>query len=88
MFYAHVDPKDQHNSSASYVGLIYFEGTVLGKLGSFVLEDNGTFEAGAAKATLRIAKGSGTGQLNGIYGTGKYLANQMGYHIELEYNFA
>ena len=87
MFYGHCDPKDQHNSSASYVGLIYFDGTVSGKSGSFVLEDNGTFESGAARATLRIAKGSGTGQLDGIYGTGIYLANREGCHIELEYNF-
>ncbi len=87
MFYAHFDPKDQHKSSASYVGLIYFDGTLLGKSGSFVLEDNGTFEGGAARATLQIAKGSGTGQLDGIYGNGKYLANREGYHIELEYNF-
>jgi hypothetical protein len=87
MFYSHSDPNDQHKSSASYVGLIYFDGTLLGKPGCFVLEDNGTFEDGAAKAALQIAKGSGTGQLKGIHGIGKYLANQEGYHFELEYNF-
>ena len=87
MFYSYSDPKDQHKSSASYVGLIHFDGTVLGKSGSFVLEDNGTFESGAAKAALRIAKGSGTGQLVGIHGAGMYLANQEGCHIELEFNF-
>jgi hypothetical protein len=87
MFYSHFDPKDQHKASASYVGLIYFDGTLSGKSGSFVLEDNGTFEGGAAKSTLRIAKGSGTGQLEGIQGNGIYLADQEGYHIELEYNF-
>ena len=69
MFYSHSDPTDQHKSSASYVGLIYFEGTLLGKSGSFVLEDNGAFEGGAAKSALRIAKGSGTGELKGIHGT-------------------
>ena len=87
MFYSHFDPKDQHKSSASYVGLIYFSGTLLGKSGSFVLEDDGTFEGGAAKSALRIAKGSGTGQLEGIHGTGMYLANLEGYRIELDYNF-
>ena len=87
MFYSHSDPNDQHKSSVSYVGLIYFDGTLLGKSGSFVLEDNGTFEGGAAKAALRIAKGSGTGQLKGIHGIGMYLANREGCHIELEYNF-
>ncbi len=87
MFYSHSDPKDQHKSSASYVGLIYFDGTLLGKSGSFVLEDNGTFEGGVAKAALRIAKGSGTGQLEGIRGIGMYLANPEGCHFELEFSF-
>src|SRR5260221_13025643 len=54
MFYSHVDPKDQHKASASYLGLILFEGTVSGKSVSFVLEDRGAFEAGAAKSTLWI----------------------------------
>src|SRR5881227_3163545 len=55
MFYSQADKTDQHKSAALYVGLIYFDGTLLGKSGSFVLEDNGTFEAGMAKSTLRIA---------------------------------
>jgi hypothetical protein len=87
MFYSHTDPNDQHKSSASYVGLIYFDGTLLGKSGSFVLEDKGRFEGGAAKSTLRIADGSGTGQLKGIHGSGMYLANQEGCRLELEYDF-
>ena len=86
MFYSHSDPTDPHKSSAAYVGLIYFEGTLLGKSGSFVLEDNGAFEGGAAKSALRIAKGSGAGELKGIRGAGLYLANREGYHFELEYN--
>ena len=87
MFYSHSDPNDQHKSSASYVGLIHFDGTLLGKSGSFVLEDNGTFEDGVAKGALRIAKGSGAGQLEGIRGIGMYLADREGYHFELEYKF-
>jgi hypothetical protein len=85
MFYSHVDPKDQHKAAASYLGLILFEGTVSGKSGSFVLEDRGAFEAGAAKSTLWIAGGSGSGQLTGIRGGGMYLANQSGFQFELEY---
>lgn len=87
MFYSHSDPKDPHNSSASYIGLIYFDGTLSGKSGTFVLEDNGTFEAGSAKSILRIAKNSGTGQLEGIQGNGSYLADQKGCQIELECDF-
>jgi hypothetical protein len=87
MFYSYSDQNDQHKSSASYVGLIYFDGTLVGKAGSFVLEDNGTFEGGTAQSTLRIAKASGTGQLKGIAGVGTYLANREGCHFELDYKF-
>lgn len=87
MFYRHFDPKDQHKASASYVGLIHFEGTVLGKSGSFVFEDHGSFEGGSANSSLRIAEGSGTGSLKGIRGTGMYLANKDGFHLEIDYHF-
>jgi len=86
MFYRHFDAKDQHKSAATYVGLIRFEGTVAGKSGSFVMEDYGSFEAGTARSDLRIAAGSGTGELKGIMGIGTYRANKDGFHIELEYN--
>ena len=87
MFYRHFDQNDQHKASASYVGLIHFDGILLGKSGSFVFEDNGTFEAGSANSSLRIAEGSGTGALKGIYGTGIYHANKDGFHLELDYHF-
>jgi hypothetical protein len=87
MFYAHCDPTDQHHSSASYVGLIYVEGVLSGRSGSFVLEDNGTFVGGAATSRLQIAQGSGSGQLERICGSGTYVANREGCLIELEYDF-
>lgn len=87
MFYRHFDPNDQHKASASYVGLIHFEGNLSGKSGSFVLEDNGTFEGGSANSSLRIAEGSGTGALKDIHGTGRYVANKDGFHLELDYDF-
>ena len=87
MFYRHFDQNDQHKASAAYVGLIHFDGALLEKSGSFVFEDNGAFEAGSAKSSLRIAEGSGTGGLKGIHGTGFYLANKDGFHIELDYEF-
>ena len=87
MFYRHFDPKDQHNASAMYVGLIHFDGTLSGKSGSCVLEDTGTFEAGQANSQLRILEGSGTGQLDRIYGTGLYVAGKDSMHWELDYSF-
>jgi len=86
MFYSHFDAKDQHNSSASYVGLMRFDGKLAGRPGSFVMRDNGTFEGGVANSTLQIAEGSGTGALRGINGTGKYRADQQGFHFELDYD--
>lgn len=87
MFYRHFDSNDQHNSAAMYVGLIHFEGTVIGKTGTFVLEDQGAFEAGSANSRLRIAEGSGTGGLKDIHGTGSYQANADGCNLKLEYDF-
>jgi len=85
MFYSKFNPVDQYKSSASYVGLIFFNGKLMGKSGSFVLEDNGTFEGGAVNSSLKIAKDSGTGELKDIVGTGSYIASQKGFHFELEY---
>jgi hypothetical protein len=87
MFYRHFDPNDQHKASASYVGLILFDGTLKGKTGRFVFNDNGTFEAGSAKSSLKIAEGSGTDALKGISGTGTYQADKDGFHLELDYEF-
>ena len=86
MFYSHFDPKDQHNSSASYVGLIRFDGKLAGRSGDFVMTDNGTFEGGVANSSLHIAEGSGTGELRGINGTGMYRADRQGSRLELDYN--
>ena len=85
MYYQFFDAKDPHKSSAEYIGQMYIEGKVAGKNGSFAVEDSGIFEGGAAQSTFRILEGSGTGQLKGIRGTGKYKADEKGYHFELEY---
>lgn len=86
MFYRHDDPKDQHKSTASYVGLIRFEGKLTGRSGSFVMTDNGTFAGGTASSALKIQEGSGRESLAGIKGAGKYEANMDGFWIELEYD--
>ena len=85
MFYRHFDVNDQHKSSASYTGLIRFNGVVAGKQGSFVMKDNGTFEGGSAVSALGICAGSGTGSLAGITGTAGYRASHGGSLFELHY---
>ena len=86
MFYKYFDPNDQHKSSAIFVGLFMFSGKLLGKEGSFVMEENGAFENGAVSSTFRIINGSGLGELKQISGTGHYLANQDGSRFEFDYN--
>ncbi len=88
MFYKHADEKDQHNSSATFVGLMRFEGTLNGKSGSFVMEDHGTFDNGALKATLTILPGSGTEELANIRGTANYHSSSSSVAFEMEYELA
>jgi len=85
MFYKHADEKEQHNSSATYAGLVRFNGKLNGKSGSFVMEDHGTFVAGAANSILTILEGSGTDELTGISGSAKSHAGADGASFELEY---
>jgi hypothetical protein len=85
MFYSHYDEKDVHKSTAFYIGLTRFTGTLNGKSGSLVLEERGSFGAGTASSTSTIVAGSGTEQLRGITGTAKSTATQTGSLFELEY---
>jgi len=85
MFYKHSDEKDQHKSSASYVGLIRFDGKLNGRSGTFVMEDRGIFDSGALKAELDILPESGTGELAGIGGSAKYYTNASGIAFEIDY---
>jgi hypothetical protein len=57
-----------------------------GKKGTFVLEDHGTYEKGAANSVLEVIRGSGTGELRGITGMGSYSASQSGAELELDYD--
>jgi hypothetical protein len=88
MFYSHIDPADQHKSSASYLGLIRFDGKLAGHSGSFVMKDEGKFEGGTAESALKILEGSGTASLKGVRGTGMYRANKAGLLFEMQYDLA
>ncbi len=85
MYYKHVDPTDEHKSTAVYTGLAFFEGAIDGRAGSFVMREEGTFENGTAASVFQIIDGSGTGDLAAISGTGRGLANGAGFQITLDY---
>jgi hypothetical protein len=85
MFYRHSDETDQHNASATFVGLMRFDGTLNGKTGTFAMDDRGTFENGVLKGMLQILPDSGTGELVGITGNSKYHSNASEVAFEIEY---
>lgn len=62
------------SAAPSFVALQAFEGTVLGKKGSVVLQQLGTFKDNAAHVELSVVPGSGTDELKGVSGTGSYVA--------------
>ncbi len=84
MCYTQVDPKDQHLSTATYIGLLHFEGTLAGHSGSFVMKDEGKYQGGIS-SNVTIVEGSGTSALQNIKGVGKYQTIQGGMVFELEY---
>jgi hypothetical protein len=88
MFYKSYDEKDAHKASATFMGLMRFNGTLNGKSGSFVMEDRGTFENGVLNGALSILAGSGTGELIRISGNANYHsnANEVAFEIEYELN--
>jgi hypothetical protein len=75
------------DGTASFVGLIRVVGQIDGVKGSFILQCNGKFEQGVAKAEWFIVHGSGTDQLRGLRGEGGYTATHETVALNLEYDF-
>lgn len=64
------------DKSATYVGIEHITGTVGGRRGGLVLMHDGEFRDGVATAVMRIV--SGTGDLAGATGGGKFRADPAG----------
>ena len=62
------------DGTATYVGLERIEARIGGRSGSFVWSNNGTYEGGVARSTLSVVPGSGTGELAGLSGEGRFEA--------------
>ena len=87
MYYGHFEAKNPYASSADYVGLIQFVGRLNGRMGTFVMEDRGTFREGVSTSVLKIIPQSGMNDLEGIFGTGQYTANSDGCEFELNFEY-
>jgi hypothetical protein len=64
------------DKTATYVGIERIKGTVGGHRGSLVLLHDGEFSDGVATATRRVV--SGTDELSGASGSGKFRADPSG----------
>ncbi|MHB1101592.1 MAG: DUF3224 domain-containing protein [Devosia sp.] len=69
-----------------YAGYLLVDGALGGKTGTFTIFEVGTWENGVASSRWEIIKGSGTGALAGISGTGSYAAeHDKTVHYRLDY---
>jgi len=62
------------DGTAVYTGMQRFEGQLGGVDGSFVVQADGEFVGGEARSRWQVVRGSGTGGLAGLTGTGSAVA--------------
>jgi hypothetical protein len=76
------------DGSASFVGIERVAGTLAGRSGTFLLQDQGTVEASTVSGQWFVVPGSGTGHLLGLRGEGGFRANLgEGAQVHLDYWF-
>lgn len=73
---------------AQFVGTELFKGTVGEREGRMSLHHEGTFEKGVARSRCRVVPGSGTGELEGIAGEGRFEAegNKVAFRFSYEWD--
>lgn len=77
------------DDTADFVGLQRIAGRLGERSGSFVLiQTDGSFDGTVARGRLEVVPGSGTGELEGLRGSGEFSAPHGGEpSISLEYDF-
>ena len=78
------------DGSADFTGLERVDGSIGGRRGSFVLRAVGTYRDGTATCDCAVVPGSGSGELIGLHGTGRYIAAHADYPnvpFSLDYGF-
>ncbi|HEY2299876.1 MAG TPA: DUF3224 domain-containing protein [Jatrophihabitans sp.] len=68
-----------------YLGYEQVRATIGGRSGTFVLAASGSHTDAVARTDVRIVPGSGTGDFEGIGGSGSYAAEAMEYILTLDY---
>jgi len=73
--------------TARFVGLQQINGQLGDRKGSVILEVTGKFEGGVVAAQWSVVEGTGTGELQGLVGTGGYQSNSpAGGDVTLDYD--
>lgn len=70
---------ERRDGSASFCGIERVIGTLAGRKGSFLLQDEGTLANNLVSGRWFVVPGSGTGELRGLRGEGSFSA-QLGQH--------
>jgi len=74
--------------TASFVGIERVSGSIAGRTGTFVLQDQGTLTGNRVTGRWSVVSGSGTGDLAGLRGDGGFTAELgQGADIALDYWF-
>lgn len=66
------------DETADYIGLQRITGSLGGRSGTFVLQTSGTFDGKVAAGPWEVLAGSGTGELEGLSGSGTFKAPMGG----------
>ena len=77
----------REDKRASFIGLARVVGRIGEREGTFVMQDVGTFENGAAKGRWTIVPGTSTGDFQGISGEGSFDAMHDSATYTLEVSF-
>jgi uncharacterized protein DUF3224 len=83
--YVDGDPDDPQSLVGPYTGYELVTATIGERHGTFVLAATGDHRGGVARTAVTVVAGSGTGDLEGISGSGSYAADAMEYSLELDY---
>ena len=78
----------REDKTADFVGYLRVDGGIGDRSGSLVLQSTGEFDGKEAAGPLEVVRGSGTGELAGIAGTGTLRAPMGGEpSVSLDYDF-
>jgi Protein of unknown function (DUF3224) len=71
---------------ASFVGVERVIGTIGGRSGTFVLQDDGTLRGSTVSGSWFVVPGSGTGELTGLRGEGGFTA-ELGQSADITLDY-